>query len=93
MTQQNVEWGYYNETYGDCSYCQDLCSADVNCGGLECGTGPWINYCSWWKVGVCDSYEDFDNYLHPGEEFTCVKNLSNIFANLETQFFLFSFTC
>ena len=48
------DWGYYDEKDGDCLKCKDQCNHDPNCGAIECGN----NYCSWWKVGICNSRKD-----------------------------------
>ena len=51
---ENVEYGYYSRKNGDCLSCQDRCSSDEDCGGLECG----LNYCLWWKHGKCNKVQE-----------------------------------
>ena len=48
---QNSDWGYYNESNGDCDVCRKNCEDDQpRCQAFECGT----SYCSWWAAGTCD---------------------------------------
>ena len=47
---QNIEWGYYNDSNGDCGSCRIKCQDDPTCKAFECGS----SYCSWWAKGTCD---------------------------------------
>ena len=49
---ENVHYGYFADNLdvgSDCPSCQAACTADPNCGSVECGLG----YCSWWATGMC----------------------------------------
>ena len=48
---KNTDWGYYNESNGDCDECRKKCEDDQpRCQAFECGK----SYCSWWAAGTCD---------------------------------------
>ena len=64
--QENVEWGYYSKTSGNCKYCKIKCSQDVNCGAIECGS----DYCAWWKRSSCTIKDVF----YESDHLTCYKN-------------------
>ena len=52
----DIDWGYYyNSTSDDdINKCQSRCSEDPSCGAFE-----WTKkYCSWWKVGKCQTVSD-----------------------------------
>ena len=51
---ENIDFGYYSKTNGDCTFCQLKCNDDDNCGAVECGDG----YCTWWKTGKCNTDEE-----------------------------------
>ena len=54
---ENTEWGYYykNSTKrNDILKCAAFCSDDQDCGSFE---WTW-DYCTWWKLGVCQSKSD-----------------------------------
>ena len=53
--KENVDWGYYSRTNGNCSICRSECQNDTKCGGFECGDDS--GYCSWWKKGSCLLFE------------------------------------
>ena len=67
--EKDEDWGYYSRTNNDCMFCQDKCSNDTNCAGVECGGR--VGYCSWWKQGRCvtksEQTEEHD------EHETCIK--------------------
>ena len=69
---EGEDWGYYSIPNNDCASCQDKCTSDPNCAGVECG-GRFD--CSWWKKGTCvikgrqRSRDKLD-----GERITCIKS-------------------
>ena len=73
------DWDYYSKTNGDCNICQNKCSKDPNCGGVECG--DTLNYCSWWKRGKCAKSSEktyTDNKLE-----TCTNKSEGEYPSLE----------
>ena len=68
--KKDEDWGYYSRTNGDCSFCQDKCTKDATCGGVECGGN--VNYCSWWKIGKCSKAQE-KSTEHTRHK-TCMKN-------------------
>ena len=48
---KDIDWGYYDESNGDCELCRIRCQGDKACKAFECG----LSYCSWWAAGTCDS--------------------------------------
>ena len=48
MDAENIDWGYYSTTNGNCSLFMDTCSKNSDCEAVECGEV----YCSWWKKQV-----------------------------------------
>ena len=54
------EWMFYGAGIGNPEamnpmVCAQRCALDINCGAFEYDTTKkGTNYCSWWKVGVCD---------------------------------------
>jgi len=59
---ENVDWGYYSQSNGDCNWCKSQCENDPNCNAFECGSG----YCSWWSKGNCYLTEDTDAHYLTG---------------------------
>ena len=45
-----VDWGFLDESNGDCESCRKKCQSDKKCRAFECGS----TYCSWWARGTCD---------------------------------------
>ena len=71
---RNEDWGFYSKTMDDCTWCQEKCSDDLNCGAVECGLG----YCSWWKWGKCTYKEAArDEYYNPNFK-TCRRSLVTV---------------
>ena len=48
---KDIDWGYYDQSNGDCELCRIRCQGDKACKAFECG----LSYCSWWAAGTCDS--------------------------------------
>ena len=54
------DWMFYGAGMGNPEamnpmVCAQRCALDINCGAFEYDTTKkGTNYCSWWKVGVCD---------------------------------------
>ena len=69
--KENITWGYYSKTNGDCSDCLAMCDKNINdigCGAVECGDG----YCSWWSNYTCNNDDQFSMDTN-GSFHTCVK--------------------
>ena len=69
--QENITWGYYSKSNGDCSDCLAMCDKNIrniSCGAVECGDG----YCSWWQNYTCNSYDQF-SIDTMGSFHTCLK--------------------
>ena len=47
---KTVDWGYLDESNGDCESCRKKCQGEKKCRAFECGS----TYCSWWARGTCD---------------------------------------
>ena len=47
--RENVDWGFLDQSNGDCDACKLRCSTDNTCTAIECGNG----YCSAWFNGRC----------------------------------------
>ena len=47
---KSVDWGYLDESNGDCESCRKKCQGEKKCKAFECGS----TYCSWWARGTCD---------------------------------------
>ena len=56
---KNVDWGYYDESNGDCESCRIKCDDDNKCKAFECGS----TYCSWWAKGTCDDMRKENIYV------------------------------
>ena len=55
------DWMFYGAGIGNPEamnpmMCAQRCALDINCGAFEYDTDSRTktNYCSWWKVGICD---------------------------------------
>ena len=68
MEKENVDWGYYSNTSGDCSDCLTMCDKNDSCEAVECGD----NYCSWWQNDKCNDDDKFSMDTI-GSFHTCVK--------------------
>ena len=76
---KNIDWGYYNESNGDCDVCRKNCEDDQpRCQAFECGT----SYCSWWAAGTCD--EKINEIGKPSVFETC-RILGIICANFRNH--------
>ena len=66
---ENIEWGHYSTTNGNCSFCMETCSKNADCEAVECGG----SYCSWWKNEKCNEVHE----LTSSEEgsLTCIKGI------------------
>jgi hypothetical protein len=49
---QGVYWDYYDGVPADCESCTAACTADPDCGAVECGDSN--GYCAWWAKGSCE---------------------------------------
>jgi len=70
-SQENVEWGFYAKTGGDCESCRQRCSEDPNCGAVECG--PQMDYCAWWRTDMCSDPDEAN-----ASWYTCRKKESTL---------------
>ena len=66
---KNVDWGYLDESNGDCESCRIKCQDDNNCRAFECGS----TYCSWWAKGTCDDMRK--ETIHETKNETCTECL------------------
>ena len=66
---KNVDWGYLDESNGDCESCRIKCQDDNNCRAFECGS----TYCSWWAKGTCDHMTK--ETIHETKNETCTDCL------------------
>ena len=66
---KNVDWGYLDESNGDCESCRIKCQDDNNCRAFECGS----TYCSWWAKGTCDDMRN--ETIHETKNETCTDCL------------------
>ena len=67
---ENIDWGYYSTTNGNCQFCKYSCSNNVNCEAVECDA----SYCSWWKNGKCNEAKELTQESNEGV-LTCLKNV------------------
>ena len=66
---KNVDWGYLDESNGDCESCRIKCDNDNKCKAFECGS----TYCSWWAKGTCDDMRN--ETIHETKNETCTDCL------------------
>ena len=66
---ENIDWGYYSTTNGNCGICKKSCSKNVSCEAVECGE----SYCSWWKNGKCNEEHELTQ-SSDGFVLTCLKD-------------------
>ena len=70
--EEDIHYGYYSRSNGDCGDCKRQCDNDANCGAVECGR----LHCSWWKNGICntDSERTWNRKITNTGIRTCIKN-------------------
>ena len=87
MDKEGSQWGYYVEvgdltcTSGEdcCGSCTARCTADDNCGAVECGEpGSTFDYCAWWGMeDDTDTYcelQDAGSRAPDEQAWTCRQN-------------------
>ena len=51
--EKGKDYGLFGH-FSNCTLCKEECKKNNTCGGVDCGG---TRDCTWWKAGICGSFE------------------------------------
>ena len=75
---KGIDWGFYNESDGNCDICHAKCKDDAGCRAFECGS----SYCSWWAAGTCEDRDMATLISHTGYQTCRIEGIYHPFQKL-----------